>query len=106
MELPDGNLYPQYYVVIHRPMCFTHILVSEYHRFISTCLLIRIQRKIPRHEYTTATSWGQDVELIFHNAHTFNEDASPIVAQAKALQVSSYSTRVTISDVAFQAIVQ
>jgi hypothetical protein len=49
--------------------------------------LITSQRKIPRHEYTTATSWGQDVELIFQNAATYNEDGSLIVTQAKALQV-------------------
>ncbi|KAG8767711.1 Methionine aminopeptidase 2 [Serendipita sp. 397] len=70
MELPDGALYPQYYMVIQRPMCFNNIL-----------------RKIRRHEYVDANSWGLDVGLIFANAATFNEDNSPIVVQAKALQL-------------------
>ncbi|CAG7854168.1 SubName: Full=Related to RSC complex protein-Laccaria bicolor {ECO:0000313/EMBL:CCA74147.1} [Serendipita indica DSM 11827] len=69
MELPDGNLYPQYYVVIQKPMCFNHILASESIRLLSSAN-ISIEKNLET-----------------RNAYTFNEDGSPIVTQAKALQL-------------------
>ncbi|GJJ13366.1 hypothetical protein Clacol_007618 [Clathrus columnatus] len=69
MELPDKKTYPIYYKTIKRLMCFETIL-----------------KRIKRKEYTTISQFAADVELVFSNALTFNEEHSSIWEDAMTLK--------------------
>ena len=47
-----------------------------------------LQKKLKKKEYTTSALFAADVELLFNNAYTYNEDDSLISQDAKTLQVS------------------
>ncbi len=47
------------------------------------------QKKVDRKEYPDLQSFANDVELIFYNAYTFNEENSFVANDAKVLQVRS-----------------
>ncbi|KAG8850546.1 hypothetical protein FRC20_001992 [Serendipita sp. 405] len=113
MKLVPKKLYPDYYKVIPQPisldMVKSRLELNGYPSLASVMAALELvfenaktynmegssiyndaadlHRKIRRHEYVDANSWGLDVGLIFANAATFNEDNSPIVVQAKALQL-------------------
>lgn len=50
-------------------------------------LTLRLQKHIERKEYKDSASFAADVELIFANAMTFNEDHTPIWEAALTLRV-------------------
>lgn len=69
MDPPSRRLYPQYYQIIKKLMTFN-----------------MIEKKIDRKEYDSAQPFMNDVELIWSNAYTFNEEHSPVWEDAKILQ--------------------
>lgn len=69
MELPDKKTYPMYYKTIKRLMCFDLIL-----------------KRIKRKEYSTMAQFAADVELVFSNALSFNEEHSLIWEDAMTLK--------------------
>lgn len=92
MELPDKRAYPIYYKTIKRLMCFDTILVSQ-HASSHTQDKIKFfkkQKRIKRKEYATMAQFAADVELVFANALSFNEEHSPIWEDAMTLKVRTY----------------
>ncbi|KAF8910096.1 Bromodomain-containing protein [Gymnopilus junonius] len=69
MQLPSKKLWPIYYKTITKPRCFEEIFKS-----------------IKRKEYETTADFAADVELVFSNATTFNQDHTPIWNDAVALR--------------------
>ncbi|KAF8585120.1 Bromodomain-containing protein [Ramaria rubella] len=69
MELPQKKVYPYYYKTIKKLMCFDMIF-----------------KKIKRKEYANISEFAADVELVFSNALTFNEEHSLIWEDATALK--------------------
>ncbi|KAG8740913.1 hypothetical protein FRC10_003572 [Ceratobasidium sp. 414] len=70
MDLVSRKDYPDYYQIIKKPICLNQILK-------------RIK------SYTSPKAFMDDVELVFTNATTYNEDHSQIWEDAKILQASS-----------------
>ncbi|KAG8986072.1 Methionine aminopeptidase 2, partial [Tulasnella sp. 427] len=71
MDPPSRRAYPTYYQIIKKVMTFN-----------------MIEKKIDRKEYENAEQFMEDVELIWSNAYTFNEEHSPVWEGAKVLQAS------------------
>lgn len=71
MRLPSRRQYPEYYVVIKKPMTLTDI-----------------KTRLKQHEYTTFSDVKHDFELICNNAKRFNMRDSEIWLQARDLHVS------------------
>ncbi|KAG5637649.1 hypothetical protein H0H81_003726 [Sphagnurus paluster] len=69
MELPSKKDWPGYYQQIKRPQCLENIF-----------------KRIKRKEYSNASEFATDVELVFANAMTFNQDHTGIWEDAKALR--------------------
>ncbi|KAG6889990.1 hypothetical protein C0995_012950 [Termitomyces sp. Mi166 len=69
MELPSKKDWPSYYKLIKRPQCFENIF-----------------KRIKRKEYTTSSDFAADVELVFDNAMTFNQEYTGIWEDAKTLR--------------------
>ncbi|TFK77405.1 Bromodomain-containing protein [Pluteus cervinus] len=69
MELPSRKEWPIYYKEIKHPQCFENIF-----------------KHIKRKEYHTAASFAADVELIFSNAMTFNQEHTIIWEDARTLK--------------------
>ncbi|KAG8986674.1 hypothetical protein FRB95_006613 [Tulasnella sp. JGI-2019a] len=71
MTMPSKKDYPTYTKIIKKPMTFDII-----------------EKKLQRKEYDSAQGFANDVELIFSNAYTFNEENSYVWTDAKVLQES------------------
>ncbi|KAF5385065.1 hypothetical protein D9615_001251 [Tricholomella constricta] len=69
MELPSKKDWPIYYKEIKRPQCFENIF-----------------KHIKRKEYHNAGDFAADVELVFANAMTFNQEHTGIWEDAKTLR--------------------
>ncbi|KDQ15702.1 hypothetical protein BOTBODRAFT_31587 [Botryobasidium botryosum FD-172 SS1] len=69
MELPSKKLYPDYYKLIKKPICFNIIF-----------------KKIKRKDYANSNEFAADVDLMFNNAVTYNEEHSPIWERAVYLR--------------------
>ncbi|KAL5519460.1 hypothetical protein ACEPAH_1143 [Sanghuangporus vaninii] len=69
MELPSKKKWAIYYKLISRPICLEDIF-----------------KRIKRKEYHTIPDFINDVDLVFSNAMSFNEDHSPIWEDALALK--------------------
>ncbi|KAL5535989.1 hypothetical protein ACEPAF_4083 [Sanghuangporus sanghuang] len=69
MELPSKKKWAIYYKLISRPICLEDIF-----------------KRIKRKEYHTIPDFINDVDLVFLNAMSFNEDHSPIWEDALALK--------------------
>ncbi|KAG6837653.1 hypothetical protein H0H93_004929 [Arthromyces matolae] len=69
MELPSKKEWPSYYKQIKRPQCLENIF-----------------KRIKRKEYTSSSDFAADVELVFENAMTFNQEHTLIWEDAKALR--------------------
>ncbi|KAF9041781.1 Bromodomain-containing protein [Hymenopellis radicata] len=69
MELPSRTEWAIYYQQIKHPQCFDAIL-----------------KRIKRKEYASTVEFADDVELVFSNCMTFNQDHSAIWEDALALQ--------------------
>ncbi|GAA5869020.1 hypothetical protein JCM3774_002449 [Rhodotorula dairenensis] len=68
-KLPDRNLWPDYYQIIVAPQSFSTVKYRTTHRY-----------------YATATSFIEDVNLIFDNALYYNEESSGIAQDALAMK--------------------
>ncbi|KAG8958791.1 Methionine aminopeptidase 2 [Tulasnella sp. 408] len=66
MDPPSRRAYPSYYTIIKKLMTFN-----------------MIEKKIDRKEYESSQQFMNDVELIWSNAYTFNEEHSPVWEDAK-----------------------
>lgn len=86
MELPNKKLWAIYYKQIKKPQCLENIFVRGL-CYCMLALLICSQRRIKRKEYHTATTFAADVELVFSNAMSFNQDHTPIWEDALTLRV-------------------
>ncbi|RXW22667.1 hypothetical protein EST38_g3171 [Candolleomyces aberdarensis] len=69
MELPSRKLWPFYYKEIKRPQCFSAIF-----------------KKLKQKEYQGAPDFAADVELVFSNAMTFNQEHTQIWEDALTLR--------------------
>ncbi|PPQ73377.1 hypothetical protein CVT26_015480 [Gymnopilus dilepis] len=69
MQLPSKKLWPIYYKTIKQPRCFEEIF-----------------KRIKRKEYESTAEFAADVELVFSNAISFNQDHTPIWNDAVALR--------------------
>ncbi|KJA28510.1 hypothetical protein HYPSUDRAFT_128999 [Hypholoma sublateritium FD-334 SS-4] len=69
MALPSKKEWPIYYKEIQKPQC-----------------LDAIQKHIKRKEYYSSAQFADDVELVFSNALTFNQDHTPIWNDAVTLR--------------------
>ncbi len=58
-ELPEREEYPDYYQIIHRPMC-----------------LKDIKKKINRNQYSSVEDFEKDIKLLVNNAQTYNQNGS------------------------------
>lgn len=71
-RLPDKAAMPEYYTEIKTPMAYDVL-----------------KRKVKRKKYPTLEAFMSDVNLMFNNAISYNEDGSQINEDAKALQVEA-----------------
>jgi len=62
--------YPEYYVIIKRPICMQ-----------------QIEAKINRHGYQNLREFREDMRLLCHNARTYNEDTSLLFQDANTIEV-------------------
>lgn len=69
MELPSKKEWAIYYKEIKKPQCLENIF-----------------KRIKRKEYASAADFAADVELVFSNAMTFNQEHTPIWEDALALK--------------------
>ncbi|KAF8641083.1 hypothetical protein AX17_000727 [Amanita inopinata Kibby_2008] len=69
MELPSRKEWPIYYKEIKRPQCLENIF-----------------KHIKRKEYPSTAEFAADVELVFSNALTFNQEHTPIWEDARILR--------------------
>ncbi|KAL1920244.1 uncharacterized protein VTP21DRAFT_1390 [Calcarisporiella thermophila] len=69
LELPSKKIYPQYYVIIQRPIAMDII-----------------NRRIHSPYYKTIAQFRDDFHLMFNNARTFNEEGSWVYVDACKLQ--------------------
>lgn len=74
MDVVNRKDYPDYYQVIKKPISFNMIL-----------------KRIKRKEYPSPKEFMDDVELVFTNAVTYNEDHSQIWEDAKILQATFHT---------------
>ncbi|EJU02571.1 Bromodomain-containing protein [Dacryopinax primogenitus] len=79
MELPSRKDWPHYYELIKQPMCLSQIL-----------------EKVNKNEYTSAAECTADVDLMFSNALTFNEEGSTIAEDAKFLRQAWHDSLKTL----------
>ncbi|KZO96326.1 Bromodomain-containing protein [Calocera viscosa TUFC12733] len=68
MELPSRKDWPHYYQAIEHPICMNQIL-----------------EKVNKNEYKSVAECTADVDLMFNNALSFNEEGSDIAEDAKFL---------------------
>lgn len=66
----DRKAYPEYYVIIKRPICMQ-----------------QIQTKINRLEYQSLREFREDMRLLCNNARTYNEDTSLLFQDANTVEV-------------------
>ncbi|KAJ3335051.1 hypothetical protein HDU91_002381, partial [Kappamyces sp. JEL0680] len=75
LELPDRQIYSDYYHVITNPIA-----------------LDMIQHRINSPYYTSPQACAQDFQLMFRNAMTYNQEGSDVYNDAVALQQIFFST--------------
>jgi hypothetical protein len=69
LEKPDRKIYPDYYMLVPRPLSFKDIT-------------IKIKKKL----YTTLEEAETDFALMSHNARMYNLDTSPVFAECESLR--------------------
>ncbi|KAJ7293007.1 RSC complex protein [Mycena rebaudengoi] len=69
MELPSKKMWPIYYVQIKQPRCLEAIL-----------------KRVKRKDYASSSEFADDVELVFSNAMTFNQEHTQIWEDALSLR--------------------
>jgi len=87
MELPSKKDWPTYYQEIKRPQCLENIFVRTVSVAVQSECNGHLQKHIKRKEYHTPGEFATDVELVFSNAMTFNQEKTPIWEDARALRV-------------------
>lgn len=73
--LPSRKQYPDYYKVIEKPLDLT-----------------QIQGRISKDQYSSVDDCLTDLDLVFNNAQTYNEEGSSIYQDAVALQTIARDT--------------
>merc|ERR1712093_401385 len=68
-KLPSKKDYPEYYIMIPRPICMNDI-----------------RKKIKNHSYNSVEEYVADWRLMFANARTFNDDASIVYKDANSME--------------------
>ena len=81
MRLPSRRQYPEYYVVIKRPLTLSDV-----------------RTRLKQQEYATFADVKHDFELICNNAKRFNERDSDIWLQARDLHVRERLTQAVIKE--------
>lgn len=69
MDLPDRNIYPDYYDIIQSPICMN-----------------QIKKKINRKEYQSLRSFWTDIKLLCTNCQLYNEDGSILYNDARLIE--------------------
>lgn len=102
MQVPSATLYPDYYTVIQRPVSFQLVRVGA---SPGRLILLRAARRshgnadryslhmsqqsrLKNRNYQTIEKFRDDVNLIFDNAQTYNEENSVIWQDAQDMKVS------------------
>jgi ATP-dependent helicase STH1/SNF2 len=75
LDLPDRHLYPDYYEIIHDPICMN-----------------QIKRKINRKEYQSLGAFVRDIRLLCNNCRTYNEDTSILFKDANLIENTMLDT--------------
>jgi ATP-dependent helicase STH1/SNF2 len=70
IKLPSKRDYPDYYVLVTRPICMK-----------------QIDARIKKEEYKSLSDIRADVELLCNNCRTYNEDGSLLYADANTIEV-------------------
>ena len=70
-KLVPRSHFPDYYVLIRRPICMD-----------------QIKKKIDKESYQSLKEYRDDIRLLFDNARTYNEDGSILYQDADKLEVS------------------
>jgi ATP-dependent helicase STH1/SNF2 len=71
VKLPSKRDYPDYYIMVTRPICMK-----------------QIEAKIKKEEYKSLSDMRADIELLCNNCRTFNEDGSLLYADANVIEVN------------------
>ena len=74
IKLVPKSQFPDYYMLIQKPICMDHI-----------------KKKINKEEYSSAREYREDIRLMCNNARTYNEDGSIIYEDANKIEVCSSS---------------
>jgi hypothetical protein len=69
LEKPDRKIYPDYYLLVPRPIGFKDILT-----------------KLKKKQYVTIEEVELDFALMSHNARMYNLDSSPVYAECESLR--------------------
>jgi ATP-dependent helicase STH1/SNF2 len=72
MKPPPRSLYPDYYMIIQKPIAMD-----------------AIQKKVKRGDYQNLRGFVEDIHLLCQNARTYNEDTSVLFQDANDIEVSS-----------------
>jgi ATP-dependent helicase STH1/SNF2 len=72
MKPPPRSLYPDYYMIIQKPIAMD-----------------AIQKKVKRGDYQNLRGFIEDIHLLCQNARTYNEDTSVLFQDANDIEVSS-----------------
>ena len=78
IELPERKLYPDYYEIIHKPICMK-----------------QIENKINKKEYQGLKEFRRDIGLLCKNCRTYNEDGSILYQDADLIEVGYHILRLT-----------
>jgi ATP-dependent helicase STH1/SNF2 len=71
MKPPPRSLYPDYYMIIQKPIAMD-----------------AIQKKVKRGDYQNLRGFVEDIHLLCQNARTYNEDTSVLFQDANDIEVS------------------
>jgi ATP-dependent helicase STH1/SNF2 len=71
MKPPPRSLYPDYYMIIQKPIAMD-----------------TIQKKVKRGDYQNLRGFVEDIHLLCQNARTYNEDTSVLFQDANDIEVS------------------
>jgi len=71
VKLVPRAQYPDYYILIKRPICID-----------------QIEKKINKEQYSSVREYRDDIRLLCNNARTYNEDGSTLYEDANKIEVS------------------
>lgn len=99
-KLPDKTTMPEYYQEIKDPIAIEIIKVSrrEWDRDQERCAeaLTHSQRKQKRKKYQSVDHFMRDIDTMFNNAKSYNQDESQIYKDAVYLQVCASGNNIAL----------